>query len=326
MVTLATYDAADPGGAAHATEDIIATFSSSPAVYKAPLYRIIKQMRDRQAAGDAVKATGNLLVPATGGAVILDTETFTLTNTAAVATVFEFDLAGGGVTPPNVAVVYTGAETDVALAGLMQAAIVGAGINITAAVNSVAATGTLNIPAAGGAAFLDTETFTLTNAAATATVFELDLAGGGVTPPNVAVVYTGAESQSAMASLIAGVINTAAIDITATPTATSVQLTQGTAGAAGNNAITETVADAGFTVVGFLGGQASVDVTQIDPGVAGNVTITETVADGGFIVSGFAGGIDAGAAGGIITLKYSKNDADPVVVLVPQDHATLIGL
>jgi len=203
MVTYAVYEAADPGGAAGATEDIVATYSGSPAVYKAPLYRLIKRMRDRQAAIDAQSATGRINVPAGGGTATTDTEILTLTNTAGTVTVFEFD-------------------------------------------DNSSITG------------------------------------------DVAIPFVGTESQSAMATLIETAINGAGIDITA-------------------------VADT-----------TGVDVTQDDPGIAGNVTITEGTAN--YTVAGFTGGTDVGAIGGIITLKQSKNDADPVVVLVPEDHAVAIGL
>ena len=322
MVTYAVYDAADPGGAAGATEDIVAAYSGLPSVYKAPLYRLIKRMRDRQAGVDAQAASGSIALPAAGGSAISDTEDFTLTNTAATATVFEFD-SGGGITG-DVAITYTGAETDVAIAALMETAINTAAVNITAAAGSTFASGSLAVPATGGAAFLDTETFILTNAAGAATTFEFDLAGGGAT--GTPIVYTGAENQAAMAVLIQNAINTAAIDITAVASATAVSVTQDTAGGAGNVTITETVADAGFVATGFAGGTASVALTQGDPGTTGNVTITDTVADVGFVPTGFAGGTDVGATGGVITLKNSKNDTDPVIVMVPEDHAVAIGL
>lgn len=203
MVTYAVYNAADPGGAAGATEDIVAAYSGMPSVYKAPLYRLIKRMRDRQAAVDAQKATGVINVPAGGGGSTSDTETITLTNVSGTATVFEFD-SGGGITG------------------------------------------------------------------------------------DVAITFTGAENQAAMGVLIQDAINTAAINIVAVAGATSVAVTQG------------------------------------DPGTAGNVLITHATAN--YTVGGFAGGTDAAVGGGVITLKNSKNDDDPVVVLVPEDHAVAIGL
>jgi hypothetical protein len=206
MVTYAVYNAADPGGAAGATQDIVAAYSGMPSVYKAPLYRLIKRMRDRQAAVDAQKAVGRLNVPAGSPAPIVDGDDFDLTNVSGTVTNFEFDLAAGGITG-DVAIVFAGTENQAAIATLMETAINGAGINIVA------------------------------------------------------------------------------------------------------------VADA-----------TGVTVTQGDPGTSGNVAIVENVADAGFTVSGFTGGTDVAAAGGIITLKNSKNDDDPVIVLVPEDHAVAIGL
>lgn len=200
MVTYAVYDAADPGGAAGATQDIVAAYSGMPSVYKAPLYRLIKRMRDRQAGADAQTATGRIDVPAGGGGATSDTETITITNAAGTATVYEFD-SGGGITG-DVAITFTGAENQAAMAGLIQAAL--------------------------------------------------------------------------------------------------------TAGVTG-------VADA-----------TGVNLTQSDPGTAGNVAITEATAS--YTVTGFAGGTDVAATGGVVTLRNSKNDADPVIALVPEDHAVAIGL
>lgn len=200
MVTYAVYDAADPGGAAGAAEDIVAAYSGMPSVYKAPLYRLIKRMRDRQAAADAQTATGRINVPAGGGASTSDTETITITNAAGTVTVYEFD-SGGGITG------------------------------------------------------------------------------------DVAIPFAGGDTQAAIASAIAGVL---------------------TAGVTG-------VADA-----------TGVNLVQSDPGTAGNVAITHGTAN--YTVSGFTGGTDVAVTGGVITLKNSKNDADPVVVLVPEDHAVAIGL
>jgi hypothetical protein len=206
MVPWASFTAADPSGSAGVEYDVVAAYSGLPAVYKGPLYKLVKNMRDRQAAADAVQATGSLAIPAGGGGAIIDAETFTLTNTAGTATVFEFDVGGGGITG------------------------------------------------------------------------------------DVAVVITGAENQAALSALVFGAINGAGIDITAVDNGTSVGLTQDTAG------------------------------------TAGNVTITETVVDVGFVAAGFAGGTDVPVEGGVVALRYSKNDTAPVVALLPYDHANAIGL
>lgn len=205
MVTWADYVAADPGLSAGVESDVVSAYSVAPQVYQGSLYKLIKNMRDRQAEADAQAATGNIAIPAGGGAAIADTETFTLTNTAGTATVFEFD-SGGGITG-DVAVAFTGGDNQATVSASVFAAINGAGIAITAVDNTT-----------------------------------------------------------------------------------------------------------------------DVDVTQDEPGDAGNVAITEGVADAGFVVTGFAGGTDAGVAGGVVALRNSKNDDTPVVAVVPQDHATAIGL
>lgn len=205
LVTYANFIAADPSGAAGVEADVVAAYSGHPQVQKGPLYKLVKNMRDRQAAANAQPATGNIAIPAGGGAALLDTETFTLTNTAGTATVFEFD-SGGGITG------------------------------------------------------------------------------------DVAVAFTGGDNQATVAAAVFGAINGAGIDITAVDNGTDV------------------------------------DVTQDTAGTAGNVAITETVADAGFVVTGFVGGTNVGVEGGVITLRNSRNDADPVVVMMPYDHANAIGL
>lgn len=129
IVTWAVYVAADPGGAAGVEIDVVTAYSKSPALYATSLYKMTKNMRDRQAGADAQKATGNIVCVAK--ALIIDTELVTLTDTAGLAKNFEFD-TGGAVTPGNVAVDISAAITanDVAIA--LQAAIAGDAIEITA--------------------------------------------------------------------------------------------------------------------------------------------------------------------------------------------------
>jgi hypothetical protein len=205
MVTYAAFTAADPSGSAGVEDDVVAAYSGHPQVYKGPLYKLVKNMRDRQAAADAQQATGNIAIPAGGGGALLDTETFTLTNAAGTATVFEFD-SGGGITG------------------------------------------------------------------------------------DVAVAFTGGDSQATVAAAVFAAINGAGIDITAVDNGTDV------------------------------------DVTQDTAGTAGNVAIAETVADAGFVVTGFTGGTDVPVDAGVITLRNSRNDTAPVVALMAYDHANAIGL
>jgi phage baseplate assembly protein gpV len=149
MVTWLIYQAADPSGSSGVIEDVAAAYSGSPVVYSAPLYRLTKKMRDREISKlEAQKATGS--ITATTGALTVDGETFTITNAAAVAKVFEFD-SGGGVGVGNIAVPFTGAETAAQMAGLIQAAISGAaGFGVVADAPVVATVGlTQSDPGAG---------------------------------------------------------------------------------------------------------------------------------------------------------------------------------
>jgi hypothetical protein len=120
---------------------------------------------------------------------------------------------------------------------------------------AIAATGTITVVA--GSLLVDTETFTLDDGINTATVFEFD-SGGGVTPGNVAVAYTALDTAATVrASVIAainGVVGT--LLITASPAVTPgvINLLNDSLGAAGNQAITDTVADLGFVHTGMSGG------------------------------------------------------------------------
>lgn len=205
IVTRAVYEAADPGGSAGAEVDVVTAYSQSPSVYSRSLYKMIKNMRDRQAGPDAQTAKG--AITAVPGAQLIDTETFTLINAANVTFVFEFDSAAG-VTPPNIPVPFTGVDADTVVAASIQAAINGSASGVIAA-----------------------------------------------------------------------------------------------------------------APVGAL-----VNLTQSDPGTAGNNLITETVANAGFLVTGFSGGTDAGVEAGVIALKNSKNDPEARAFMVPEDHAVAIGL
>lgn len=148
MVTYAVYSAADPGDSAGVTEDIVATYSGMPSVYKAPLYRLIKRMRDRQAAVDAQKATGRINVPVGGGTSTTDTETLTLTNTAGTVTVFEFD--DNSTITGDVAITFVGTENQAAMATLIEGAINGASVNITAVADGTGVDVTQGDPGTAG--------------------------------------------------------------------------------------------------------------------------------------------------------------------------------
>ena len=107
---------------------------------------------------------------------------------------------------------------------------------------------------------IDGETITLDDGTNAATVFEFDLAGGGVGGGNVAVVYNVADTAEDIRDALVAAINGvgAGLAITASPGDNGlkqlVYLINDAAGAAGNVAIAETVASAKLTVLGMLGG------------------------------------------------------------------------
>lgn len=137
---------------------------------------------------------------------------------------------------------------------------------------------------------IDTETVTLTDAGGNAIEFEFDTLGNGIVGAGVQVNVSGDTTANDVAVTLAAVIDARAEFVSPVP------------------------------------GGAVVGVTQADPGVGGNTAIAEAVADAGFTVTGFAGGTDANAAGGVIGLKNSKNDAAIRAYMVPADHAAAIGL
>lgn len=120
---------------------------------------------------------------------------------------------------------------------------------------ALSATGTITV--VPGANLIDTETFTLDDGVNPPTVFEFE-SGGGVTPGNIAVTYTALDTLATVRSSVIAAINGIAggLLITAAPSVTPgvITLTNDGVGAAGNQAITDTVADVGFLVTGMLGG------------------------------------------------------------------------
>jgi len=130
IVTWAVYVAADPGGAVGVEIDVVAAYSKSPAMYATSLYKMTKNMRDRQAGADAQPGTGS--VTCVAKALLVSGELVTLTDTAGVAANFEFDTTGGGVTPGNVQVDVSGDTTASDVATTLQAAVAGDAIEVTA--------------------------------------------------------------------------------------------------------------------------------------------------------------------------------------------------
>jgi hypothetical protein len=156
---------------------------------------------------------------------------------------------------------------------------------------AVAATGT--ITAVAGANLVDGETFTLNDGVNTPTVFEFD-SGGGVTGANVAVPFTGGDSAATVAASIQSAIN--GVGSTLLITASSgggavTNLTHDRKGTVGNNAITDSVSDVGFTTTGMSGGAGDIKVLS----QAGSETPTETAA------------VDTGTAVGVVVATLAAD-------------------
>jgi hypothetical protein len=117
----------------------------------------------------------------------------------------------------------------------------------------VSATGT--ITAVAGASLVNGETFTLGDGINTPTVFEFF--EGVYTGDNVVVAYTSGDSASTVALSIRTAINNV---------------------------------DDRLLIVASSGGGAVTNLTHAHRGQAGNVAVTETVANAGFIVTGLTGG------------------------------------
>lgn len=119
----------------------------------------------------------------------------------------------------------------------------------------------------------DGETFVLDDGVNPAVTFEFDR-NASVIPGRVAVNITLANSATAAASIIEAAVNGASpLNITGAAIATVVGLTNDVAGTAGNQAISDTVVDAGFIVAGMAGGTNG---TMVGP---------ETVVGAGFVVT-----------------------------------------
>jgi len=228
----------------------------------------------------ATKATGSITTVAKVS--LADGETFTIGDGRSTKT-FEFDVLGNGVAAGNVVVDVSPAGVTTAddVRDVMIAAINGvasfaitaeadgaAKLKLTTALpgtignvavtDTVANVGFVPVGMAGGAddGILDGETVTISDGT-TSKTFEFDTFGG-VTAGNVQVdlstVSTADEVRDALIAAINGV-GSYTVESVADGSA-KVHLWNETKGTAGNQAITETVANAGFTVAGMSGGKA----------------------------------------------------------------------
>jgi hypothetical protein len=139
----------------------------------------------------------------------------------------------------------------------------------------VAATGSITTIA--GASLVDGETFTLNDGINAATIFEFD-SGGGVTPGNVAVAFTGGDSADVVRDSIIAAVNGVG---------------------------------AGLLITASNGGAATVTLTRDNVGYY-NIAITETVANVGFVVSGMSGGSGSASPDSVEVKFYSIAPGAPI--------------
>lgn len=147
-------------------------------------------------------------------------------------------------------------------------------IGVAGGTAAVAATG--RIESVESDALTDGETFILNDGVNPAITFEFDDDGSVVpTPTLVPINFVPAQSAATVATNIAAAINGvgATLAITAAVSSTVVNLTNDTAGVAGNvNIINNTVMD----VVGMAGGAAAATATNLSIAAPGDITLVGT--------------------------------------------------
>ncbi len=144
-------------------------------------------------------------------------------------------------------------------------------------IDGVAAAATGSITTVAGASLVDGETLTLDDGVNTPTVFEFD-SNAAVSPGNIAVTFVGGDTATQVRDAIIAAVNGVGAGLAITASiggASEVILTNDATGTVGNAAITDTVANAGFVVVGMTGGDGQVDI----PITSGARTPTEIVTD-----------------------------------------------
>ncbi len=150
-----------------------------------------------------------------------------------------------------------------------------------------AASATGTIQTVTFALMVDAETVTISDGV-TSKIYEFDKTGDGVVGGHVTVNISGAVSAQDCANALISAINGSGQTLVAASSNSTglIALTNTVAGVAGNVTITETVANAGFTVSGMAGGTASgtalLRADASSPGVWGNqVSVAVAVASDG---------------------------------------------
>ena len=167
-------------------------------------------------------------------------------------------------------------------------------------IGGAASTSEITFVAAPGAPAFDAETFSIDDGVNPPVVFEFDLNGAGVTPGNVAIVYTGTETAQQMAEIAGAAVNAvgAALEVTAgTPVAGVLPLTHDVIGGTDIATVNIDVTDGGFSVgpdVAAVAGAGNVISLSID----GKVPLTIVLTDAGGVTS---------VQGTTVTVNAAKN-------------------
>jgi hypothetical protein len=182
---------------------------------------------------------------------------------------------------------FTGASVSPAtMIGEINAVL---GVNGTASLGGQAASGEITV--VKGSLLVDgTDTFDLDDGVNPAVTFEFDDNASVVETPTLrAVNFTSGDTIQTIRDAVVAAINAApTLDITASPYDTNmVRLVNDAPGTAGNVAIVETVADAGFLVTGMLGGTDALVVTSATVGVNSYVEVEQSTTAALFTVFGF---------------------------------------
>lgn len=242
--------------------------------------------------------TGSITIPAGGGGVLGDGDTFTISDGVNGPKVFEFD-SGGGVVSGHIPVPFTSGDSRATVVTSVITAINGVTpflVSASPGGTGIVALRNTKCSLAGNAAITETvadpgflvsgmtgganegETFTLNDGMNSATVFEFDRDGsvaGGRTPVTITSGMTAAQVRDAMVTAINGV--GAGLRITAAPgSGSTLTLTNDLPGTAGNQSILESVGDSGFTASGMSGG--TITSTGWAYGALGEARIERTLA------------------------------------------------
>lgn len=182
------------------------------------------------------------------------------------------------------------------------------------------ATGTIVVVA--GSALVDgTDTFTINDGVNTPTVFEFD-SGGGVGGGNVAVPFTGGDSAATVKASVISAINGVGSTLRVTASdggGSTVNLTADIAGTNANRAVTETVADGGFSVTGLTGGAGD----KVTLNAAATETPSETAAAGAGSANGAVVSILSGDVTQVSLVEVAGlNAISPKNLVIVRDATT----